>query len=227
MKDNTIILASNSPRRRELLRQIGVEPEIRPSNIDEQVTSQIPEEVVMELSSQKAEDVAAGAPDGTLIVGADTVVAVDGRILGKPKCHDEAADMIRMIQGRAHQVYTGVTMIRKEETGSRGRSFAEKTDVLVYPMTEEEIKAYADLDEPMDKAGAYGIQGRFAAYIEGIRGDYNNVVGLPVGRVYQEWKNMMEDQEEGKPVSVSRMPSDDQAGDAERRVPLPKKEEEE
>ena len=227
MKDITIILASNSPRRRELLRQIGVEPEIRPSKVEEWVTAQVPEKVVMELSLQKAEDVAAGAPAGTLIVGADTVVAVDGRILGKPKSHEEAADMIRMIQGRAHQVYTGVTMIRKEETGSRGRSFAEKTDVLVYPMTEEEIKAYADLDEPMDKAGAYGIQGRFAAYIEGIRGDYNNVVGLPVGRVYQEWKNMMEDQEEGKPVSVSRMPSDDPAGDAGRRVPLPKKEEEE
>ena len=103
MKDITIILASNSPRRRELLRQIGVEPEIRPSNIDEQVTSQIPEEVVMELSLQKAEDVAAGAQAGTLILGADTVVAVDGKILGKPKSHEEAADMIRMIQGRAHQ----------------------------------------------------------------------------------------------------------------------------
>ena len=183
MKDITIILASKSPRRRELLRQIGVEPEIRPSNIDEQVTSQIPEEVVMELSSQKAEDVAAGAPDGTLIVGADTVVAVDGRILGKPKSHEEAADMIRMIQGRAHQVYTGVTMIRKEETGSRGRSFAEKTDVLVYPMTEEEIKAYAELDEPMDKAGAYGIQGYAALFVEGIEGDFFNVMGLPVCRL--------------------------------------------
>ena len=222
-----IILASSSPRRKELLKKLFQDFEILPAKGEESATSKNPEEIVLELSRQKAEDVAAGAPAGTLIVGADTVVAVDGRILGKPKSHEEAADMIRMIQGRAHQVYTGVTMIRKEETGSRGRSFAEKTDVLVYPMTEEEIKAYADLDEPMDKAGAYGIQGRFAAYIEGIRGDYNNVVGLPVGRVYQEWKNMMEDQEEGKPVSVSRMPSDDPAGDAGRRVPLPKKEEEE
>ncbi len=207
MKDIKVILASNSPRRRELLRQIGVEPEIRPSKIEEKVTAQTPEEVVMELSLQKAEDVAEGAQAGALILGADTVVAVDGKILGKPESHEEAADMIRLIQGRAHEVYTGVTLICKEETGSRGRTFAEKTQVLVYPMTEEEIKAYADSDEPMDKAGAYGIQGRFAAYIEGIHGDYNNVVGLPVGRVYQEWKNFM-------------------AGDGSRRVPLPKKEDE-
>lgn len=195
MKEKTIILASNSPRRRELLRQIGVEPEIRPSRIEEKVTAQTPEEVVMELSLQKAEDVAEGAQAGALILGADTVVAVDGRILGKPGSHEEAAEMIRLIQGRAHEVYTGVTLICKEETGSRGRTFAEKTQVLVYPMTEEEIKAYADSDEPMDKAGAYGIQGRFAAYIEGIHGDYNNVVGLPVGRVYQEWKNLKKEDE--------------------------------
>lgn len=190
-----MILASGSPRRRELLEQIGIEAVIRPSGIEEKAASSAPEEVVMELSAQKAEDVAEGAPEGTLILGADTVVAVDGEILGKPKSHEEAAEMIRRIQGRSHQVYTGVTLIDKEEGKSRGITFAEKTEVLVYPMTEEEIIAYAETEEPMDKAGAYGIQGAFAAYIQGIHGDYTNVVGLPVGRVCREWKQLMEETE--------------------------------
>jgi len=188
------ILASGSPRRRELLGQIGIVPEVRPSHVEEKVTSRVPEEVVVELSAQKAEDVAAGAPEGAMILGADTVVAVDGMILGKPASHEEAREMIKRLQGRHHQVYTGVTLILKEANGCRGVSFAEKTDVEVYPMTEEEIRAYGDLQEPMDKAGAYGIQGIFAKYVAGIRGDYNNVVGLPVGRVYQEWKRLMEEE---------------------------------
>lgn len=104
--------------------------------------------------------------------------------------------MIRLIQGRSHQVYTGVTLIYKGQEGSRGVTFAEKTEVIVYPMTDDEIQDYAQAEEPMDKAGAYGIQGRFAAYIQGICGDYNNVVGLPVGRVWQEWKRLMEEEEE-------------------------------
>ena len=149
----------------------------------------------MELSSRKAEDVAEQALAGTLILGADTVVAVDGQILGKPVSHEDARRMLRMIQGRSHQVYTGVTLIYKEEEGSRGVTFSERTEVLVYPMSQEEITAYADSEEPMDKAGAYGIQGRFAAYIQGIRGDYSNVVGLPVGRVWQEWKRLIEETE--------------------------------
>ena len=97
--------------------------------------------------------------------------------------------MIRLLAGRGHSVYTGVTLIRLSD--SRIVTFAEETRVYVYPMSEEEILQYADSEEPMDKAGAYGIQGRFAAYIEGIEGDYNNVVGLPVGRVYQEWKRLI------------------------------------
>ena len=192
----TLILASGSPRRLELLRQIGLDPEVRPSRLEEQTSSTSPEEMVMELSAGKAEDVAARAPAGTLILGADTVVSVDGRILGKPKSHEEAAGMIRQIQGRSHEVYTGVTLIYKKAEGSQGITFAEKTEVLVYPMTEEEISAYAETEEPMDKAGAYGIQGLFAAYIEGIHGDYANVVGLPVGRVWHECRRLMEEMEE-------------------------------
>jgi len=196
MRDCKVILASGSPRRRELLGQIGIEPEVRPSGIEEQVTSAEPEDVVMELSARKAGDVAAHAPAGTLILGADTVVAVDGEVLGKPGSPEDAKRMINLLQGRGHQVYTGVTLIYKGEKGSRGVTFAEKTEVLLYPMTEEEIEDYVQSGEPADKAGAYGIQGRFAAYIQEIHGDYNNVVGLPVGRVWQEWKRLVEEEEE-------------------------------
>lgn len=196
MQNMTVILASGSPRRRELLEQIGIQPIVRPSGIEEKVASSVPEEVVMELSLQKAEDVAVQAPEHTLILGADTVVAVDREILGKPESHEDAAEMIRKIGGRSHQVYTGVTLIYKGEKESRGVTFAEKTEVQVYPLTEEEITGYVRTEEPMDKAGAYGIQGAFAAYIEGIHGDYTNVVGLPVGRVYQEWKKLMEEMED-------------------------------
>lgn len=141
----------------------------------------------MELSAQKAEDVAKSYEKIThaaVIIGSDTVVAAEGEILGKPKDVEDAARMIAMIQGRTHQVYTGVTMIFAQ-TGERVM-FAEKTDVEVYPMTENQIQRYIETGEPMDKAGGYGIQGCFAAYIKGISGDYNNVVGLPVGRVCQE-----------------------------------------
>ncbi len=185
-----IILASASPRRLELLKQVGICPEVVPSHVEEQVTRTEPDEVVMELSAQKAEDVAVQYQDknqpeeNVVVIGSDTVVAVDGEILGKPRDEEDAFRMISMIQGRDHQVYTGVTMIFVQ-TGEQV-TFAEKTDVHVYPMTEAQIRAYIGTREPMDKAGAYGIQGYFAAYIQGISGDYNSVVGLPVGRVCQE-----------------------------------------
>lgn len=196
MEKTTWILASGSPRRQELLSQIGVDFLVQPSEIEENVNSQKPEEVVLELSSQKAESVAFGAPIPSLVLGADTVVAVDDKILGKPATHEEAFEMIFSLQGRTHQVYTGVTMIYQEENGQRGVSFVERTDVTLFPMSEEEIRDYAESEEPMDKAGAYGIQGRFARYVLGIHGDYSNVVGLPVGRVYQEWKRLMEQEEQ-------------------------------
>lgn len=183
--DKHMILASASPRRRELLHQVGIEPEIIPSHVEEVITSTEPDQVVMELSAQKAEDVAAGYQgQDVVVIGADTVVTVDGQILGKPKDRADAVRMITMLAGRSHQVYTGVTLVAGR-TGKRV-TFAEETDVLVYPMTKAQIERYVDTGEPMDKAGAYGIQGYFAAYVQGIRGDYTNVVGLPVGRVYQE-----------------------------------------
>lgn len=203
-----IILASASPRRRELMQQIGLEFEVKVSDVDEKVSSKVPEKVVQELSRQKAEAVADteiaavsgtdGEADartresGTLVIGADTIVACDGEILGKPKTEEDAARMLRMLSGRAHEVYTGVTFVYADpDDGSRKvHTFFECTKVHFAPMTEEEIAEYVATKDPLDKAGAYGIQGFCARYITGIEGDYNNVVGLPVGRVYQELKRI-------------------------------------
>lgn len=194
-KIKKFVLASASPRRKELLAKIGIVPEIVPSTIEEKITKKVPEEVVMELSRRKAEDVAGSQNAGTFVIGADTVVAAGGEILGKPAGHEDAYRMISLLEGKSHQVYTGVTLVLCGENGNKVRTFAEKTEVHVYPMSEEEIKTYASDREPMDKAGAYGIQGKFAAFIKGIDGDYNNVVGLPVGRVYQEIKQMFEQED--------------------------------
>ena len=190
MIKQTLILASASPRRKTLLEQIGICPQVMPSEIEEVMTGkEDPRELVMSLSEQKAADVASRCEAGTVVLGADTVVVLDGQVLGKPGSEKEAEAMITALQGRSHQVYTGVSLIL---AGTAQKiTFAEKTEVIVFPMTGEEIKTYVKSGEPMDKAGAYGIQGSFASYIKGIEGDYNNVVGLPVGRVYQELKTLM------------------------------------
>lgn len=194
MEASRIVLASASPRRRELLLQIGLRPEIIVSHVEERITSDIPSQVVMELASQKAMDVARDMAEGTLVIGSDTVVAVDGRILGKPSDHEEAYRMLRTLAGRSHQVYTGVCLVLKgkKEEEDRAVTFFDETDVEVYPMTDAEIREYAGSEEPMDKAGAYAVQGFFARYIKGLRGSYANVMGLPVSRLYQEIKKLLE-----------------------------------
>lgn len=214
-----IILASASPRRRELLTQIGLDFEVVVSETEEKITSTEPAKVVEELSAQKAEAVweklcstmasqgsvtnAERLDEGsevfepeqtsgettmtdTLVLGADTVVACDGKILGKPADTEAAAAMLIMLQGRGHEVYTGVTILYEENGERKTLTFHEKTIVHFYPMTDAQIREYVATGDPMDKAGSYGIQGLCARYIRGIEGDYNNVVGLPVGRVYQE-----------------------------------------
>lgn len=259
-----VILASASPRRRELLGQIGLVFEVKVSDVEEKVSATLPERVVEELSAQKAwavlgaikssgkivsgsgssllgpEGMSPGAggeagTDDLLVIGADTVVALEGRILGKPSTPEEAAAMLRQLAGRSHGVYTGVTLlycpaitettegtvgaaasseqgsvrfaedIRTSVTGIstvgmgersgigsvQRRTFHERTKVSFYPMTEAEIADYVSSGDPMDKAGAYGIQGIFARYVREIEGDYNNVVGLPVGRLYQEAKEWL------------------------------------
>jgi len=187
MEAPRIVLASASPRRRELLAQVGIHAEVRPTGADEHCRAKTPAGIVKALSRRKAENAAAGLADGTVVIGADTIVVLDGEVLGKPKDREDAVRMIRELSGRAHRVYTGVTLIEK---GRRSVTFAERTDVHVREMTDGEISAYVDSGEPMDKAGAYGIQGRFAAYVSGIRGDYANVVGLPlcaVMKIMEEW----------------------------------------
>ena len=187
-----IVLASASPRRRELLHQAGIPAEIRPAAGEERARAKTPAALVKALSRHKAEEIAADEPDGTVVLGADTVVVLDGTILGKPKDREDACRMIRLLQGRSHWVYTGVTLVQR---GGRSVSFYEKTAVRVYPMTEAEIQNYVSGGEPMDKAGAYGIQGTFGAYIRGIRGDYTNVVGLPLGRTVWELKKLVEEKD--------------------------------
>ena len=186
-------LASVSPRRKELLRQVGLSFKVVPSTVEEKITMENPDEVVEELSYQKAVDVcgrlAAEGKEDFVVIGADTVVSAWGKILGKPADKEEAARMLKGLQGGSHQVYTGVTLAWKyKDTASMYATFSECTDVTLYAMTDEEIQRYVDSGEPMDKAGAYAIQGLFAAHIQGICGDYNNVVGLPVGRLCQELK---------------------------------------
>lgn len=182
------ILASASPRRKELLQQIGLEFDIIPACGEEIIQYEKPEEVVMDLSRQKAEEIAKRRMEKEvpeIIIGADTVVAYNGKILGKPKDEKDAYDMISMLQGNSHKVYTGVTLLLRKKEEVQVHSFYEETEVTMYPMSETEKKWYVETKEPMDKAGGYGIQGKCAVFIEKIHGDYNNVVGLPVARIYQ------------------------------------------
>lgn len=208
-----IILGSASLRRRELLEQIGIEFEIVVSDAREHYKSTRPEEIVRELALMKAEHVAkeverrekeraeqASIPRletgevhlcNVVILGADTIVVRDGQILGKPSDEEEAFSMLKSLQGRMHQVYTGVAVLNFDGSGSlRTISHAEETKVYVHEMTDEEIRRYIAAGESMDKAGAYGVQGRFAAYIDRIEGDYYNVVGLPVAYLYHTVKEL-------------------------------------
>lgn len=184
------ILASASPRRKELLAKTGIPFEVIPSSVKETITQSKPSGVVMELASQKAENVfqslSLADTCSVTVIGADTIVVYRDEILGKPSGKEEAYDMLSMLADRTHQVYTGVSIISKTNGQTKVKTFFEKTDVTFYPIHREDIKKYVDSGDPLDKAGAYGIQGDFAIHVKEIRGDYSNVVGLPVGRVYRE-----------------------------------------
>lgn len=210
-----VILGSASPRRRELLAQIGMEFEILVSDAEEHYESSLPEEIVKELALMKAENVADelrkrenDCTDSSshaqnkaqetqlrnvIVIGADTIVVQDGEILGKPSDEAAAFRMLKSLQGRMHQVYTGVTILDFDKNGKKHvMNHAEETKVFVHEMTDGEIRQYIAAGESMDKAGAYGVQGRFAAYIDRIEGDYYNVVGLPVSYLYQAVKGRLE-----------------------------------
>ena len=187
-----IILASASDRRKDILSQVGISYEVMPSSIDEDVThADTPAALVEALSAAKAEDIAERLTKNFVIIGADTVVVKDNSILGKPSDEAEAAKMLQMLQGNRHEVYTGVTLISVSPEG-KGLidTFHVRTIVDMIPMTAAQIDAYIKTGEPMDKAGAYGIQGRGAAYIQDIAGDYYNVVGLPISTVLARLANM-------------------------------------
>ena len=178
-----IILASKSPRRRALLEQMGVRDfRILTPDIDEHMDRDLPPaELVRQISLEKAQAVAAQADPNTVVIAADTVVALDGVVLGKPAGKEEAFRMLSLLSGNRHQVYTGLTVLRGEQVFSQW----EETAVTFRSLTAEEIEAYIATGEPMDKAGAYGIQGYGALFIQGISGDYYNVMGLPVCRLGQ------------------------------------------
>lgn len=205
-----IILASSSPRRKELLEQIGICFEVRTSGAEEVTQATESEDIAQELSKIKAQVVWDTLTDEeketSVVLGADTIVCartsemknanevreeglLEGEIciLGKPKDEADAAHMLRLLSGRVHQVFTGVTLIAKEET----KTFYECTDVHVASLSDEEIADYVATKESMDKAGAYGIQGIFAKHIIGIEGSYSNVMGLPVCSVYRELKSFL------------------------------------
>ena len=186
-----IILASASPRRKEILEQIGMQFEILVSDKEEIYESSRPEEIVKELSLLKADHVSEMVEKKDIIViGADTIVAHEGKVLGKPKNRAEAFEMIKSIQGKVHKVYTGVAILCYDESGNKKTiNDAVETKVFVYPMSEKEINNYLDTGEYMDKAGAYAMQGQFAPFIEKIEGDYYNVVVLPVAYIYQAIKS--------------------------------------
>jgi septum formation protein len=179
-----VILASASPRRKELLAYIISEFDVIPSGIDEMATGSPKRQVEM-LAKDKAADIASQYPDA-LVIGADTLVAVDGQVLGKPKDTADAAAMLRLLSGRTHTVYTGVAVV-----GSGGTHTAvESTRVTFAPLSDDEITEYIATGEPMDKAGAYGIQGYGGKYITGIEGCFFNVMGLPLNRLYTILKSL-------------------------------------
>lgn len=224
-----IILASASPRRKELLAQIGYDFKVVVSDVDENIEKCEPSQFVAKLSKRKAmavadeilaDKVTAGeksascimemSSDKTIVIGADTVVAIDGEILGKPVDEEDAVRMLLMLGGKCHSVYTGVTIVKKGVVGGDSGDSAESVDsvetaetvdsvdsvetfydetrVYMYPITEQEARDYVATGEPMDKAGAYAIQGIAGKFVERIEGSYNNVVGLPVEKIYQRLK---------------------------------------
>ena len=177
-----IILASASPRRKEILELADLKFDVMPSDAQEITTKTAPNEVVMELASIKAKDIYKKSEKQSMVVGADTVVAYQGQILGKPADEADAKRMLTMLSGQTHEVYTGVCVIEDGKT----KTLYEETKVTFYEISDEQIDRYIKTGEPMDKAGSYGIQGKAAVFIKGIEGDYYNVVGFPIARFLQE-----------------------------------------
>jgi len=179
-----IILASASPRRQELLKELDLEFEIKAADIDESInTNNDLEEEIKKLAYRKAKHIYDSCPDA-LVIGADTIVTVDKQILGKPKDEEDAYHMLKTIQGRSHQVITGVALISKDKEDC----FFSTSKVYMNEMDDEEIWNYIKTKEPLDKAGAYAIQGKAAKFISSIEGDYYAIMGLPIAEIYRRLK---------------------------------------
>jgi len=183
-----IILASGSPRRKLLMELAGIPCEIIVSNADETVSGE-PEEQVKELALRKAKTVfqAENGNGNICVVGADTIVYINGKVLGKPENHDEAFEMLKTLSGQKHTVYTGVAII----TTAHGETvFADKTDVYFHNLSDDFINDYIATGEPFDKAGAYGVQEKGAVLVRRVEGDFYTVVGLPISLVYNNLKTL-------------------------------------
>lgn len=177
-----LILASESPRRKELLEFTGLQFQIKPTSVDETVPDNLtPKETVEYLSYIKALPLKNGVDT---IIGSDTVVAINGEILGKPSSKENAKEILKKLSGKTHSVFTGVTIIKENDI----ETFSVETKVVFYELTDDEIDRYIATNEPMDKAGAYGIQGKGAIFVKEVIGDYSSVVGLPIGEVYRRVK---------------------------------------
>lgn len=176
-----LVLASKSPRRSEILKNAGIDFTVRVADADETIPDGTkPQDAVVFLAARKA--MAVTRAEDELVLGADTVVVLDDKILGKPQDKDDAYNMIKSLSGRVHSVFTGVCAIGN----GISMTFSEETRVEFYNLSDKEINEYINTDEPYDKAGAYGIQGLASKFIRSIDGDYFNVVGLPMSAIYQK-----------------------------------------
>ncbi len=182
-----LILASESPRRREIMDIMGISYEIKPANVIEEVEETDPSRMVQALASKKVKYIVDNleTDQDTIIIGADTMVFCHGQALGKPKDKKDAVRMLQLLSGDVHEVYTGVYIIIRKGAEEIPVSFAVSTRVNVQPLTSGQIDDYIESGEPMDKAGAYAIQGRFGIFISSIEGEYNNIVGLPIAHIYR------------------------------------------
>ncbi|WP_141431843.1 nucleoside triphosphate pyrophosphatase [Bacillus sp. 03113] len=179
-----LILASSSPRRKELLAHLQHSFKVISSDVDETFNPSLsPEEIVIELAARKANDIFQQHPT-SFVIGADTLVVNSGKILGKPKDRQEAFRMLKDLSGKSHSVFTGVCICSPDQF----IRFYEKTDVVFWDLSDEEIDAYIRSGEPFDKAGAYGIQGLGSLFVQKIEGDYFNVVGLPISKTFRKLK---------------------------------------
>jgi len=185
-----LLLASASPRRRELLRNAGFEFEVQPSRIVEEIQrGERPEDFARRAAREKAMQIAASSPRGSFVLGADTVVVIDGETLGKPSNREDATRMLRLLSGRTHQVHTGICLVRAP---TEIEALEHETTLVTFrELDEEEIRGYVESGEPLDKAGAYAIQGLASKFVTRISGCYSNVVGLPMARLYEILKPLM------------------------------------